>query len=170
VNSGAKSRLIPEVRFFKVAIQERVRLSRATISATSKETTEEGLEGPGQCLKLRHLCEMIVRKSDKKVSLTCYGLIPSPTRAGLHIPRCRVRIVPPLGILDHRAARLMLALLEYNVAKEGGTYAMEDTDSWQLSPPSTEALFLGPGGMVATERSDQGAVMEDGQRDIGCFH
>lgn len=60
-----------------------------------------------------------------------------PARAKTPVSRCRVAhadkpgeyCFPPVASLITSAARLMLALLERAVSVEGGTYAMEDTDS-----------------------------------------
>jgi hypothetical protein len=53
---------------------------------------------------------------------------------------------PPLASLITGAARLMLALLEHAVTTQGGTYAMEDTDSMAIVATEPGGLVPCPGG------------------------
>jgi hypothetical protein len=77
--------------------------------------------------------EMHRLESDHKRNVTCYGIDakPFPCRVA-HPDEPGVFCFPPLASLITGAARLMLALLEHCVTEQGGTYAMEDTDSMAI--------------------------------------
>src|SRR5439155_13224982 len=57
---------------------------------------------------------------------------------------------PPLAALITGAARLMLGLLEHCVTEQGGTYAMEDTDSMAIVATKHGGKILCPGGKNGT--------------------
>ena len=77
--------------------------------------------------------EMIRQEADHKVKVKCYGIDAAPFPCRVAHPDVPGKYCfPPLASLIIGAARLMLALLEHEVCKLGGTYAMEDTDSMAI--------------------------------------
>ncbi len=78
------------------------------------------------------------RESEEKQYVVCHGIDETPYTCRVPVPEepgdyC----FPPVASLITGAARLMLALLEKSVAKLGGTYAMEDTDSMAIVATET---------------------------------
>jgi hypothetical protein len=120
--------------FFRVVIEERKRLpNRADISAIEKTRLDKALKVLANAASYGIYAEMHRQESDRKQNVTCHGI-------DAELFHCRVAhadvpgeyCFPPLATLITGAARLMLALLEHTVAKLGGTYAMEDTDSMAI--------------------------------------
>jgi hypothetical protein len=120
--------------FFKVAIEERKRLSRRTnLSDVEKNRLDKALKVLANAASYGIYAEMNRQDSDKKVSVTCHGIDAKPyTCRVAHPDATGEYCFPPLASLITGAARLMLALLEHCVTKAGGTYAMEDTDSMAI--------------------------------------
>jgi hypothetical protein len=120
--------------FFKVAIEERKRLSRRTdLSDAEKKRLDKALKDLANAASYGIYAEMNRQESDKKVSVTCHGIDAKPYTCRVSHPDMTGEYCfPPLASLITGAARLMLALLEHCVTKEGGTYAMEDTDSMAI--------------------------------------
>jgi hypothetical protein len=91
--------------------------------------------------------EMNRQESDKKVNVTCHGIDAEPYTCRVTHPDVPgVYCFPPLASLITGAARLMLALLEHCITKEGGTYAMEDTDSMAIVATKRGEFIPCPGG------------------------
>jgi len=137
--------------FFKVAIQERVRLaSRDDLSEIEKKRLEKALKVLANATSYGIYAEMNRQESDAKVTLKCHGLDPEPYSCRVSHPEVPgAYCFPPLSSLITGAARLMLALLESSVIKDGGQFAMEDTDSMAIV--STEH-----GGDISCPSGDTG--------------
>src|SRR5439155_8064103 len=104
--------------------------------------------------------EMNRHESDDPVNVTCYGIDPEPFKCRVVHPDVPGEYCfPPLASLITGGARLMLALLEYCVHENGGTYAMEDTDSMAIV--STEY-----GGTVACNGMTVSALSWEQVREI----
>jgi hypothetical protein len=136
--------------FFKEAIQERIRLSsRDDLSDIEKKRLEKALKVLANAASYGIYAEMNRQESDKKVTLKCYGLDSDPYSCRVTHPDVPgAYCFPPLASLITGAARLMLALLEHCVVKEGGTYAMEDTDSITIVATEHGDTIPCPGGSV----------------------
>jgi DNA polymerase type B, organellar and viral len=120
--------------FFKVAIEERQRLSvRTDLSDVEKERLDKALKVLANAASYGIYAEMNRQESEQKVNATCYGIDAEPFTCRVAHPDVPgAYCFPPLASLITGAARLMLALLENSVEKLGGTYAMEDTDSMAI--------------------------------------
>jgi hypothetical protein len=134
--------------FFKIAIQERVRLSsRDDLNEVEKKRLEKALKVLANAASYGIYAEMNRQESDQKVSLTCYGIDSKPYTCRVAHPEVPGAFCfPPLASLITGAARLMLALLEYTVVEQGGTYAMEDTDSMAIVATEHGGIISCPGG------------------------
>jgi hypothetical protein len=134
--------------FFKVAIQERVRLaSRDDLSGIEKKRLEKALKVLANATSYGIYAEMNRQESDAKVTLKCHGLDPEPYSCRVSHPEVPgAYCFPPLSSLITGAARLMLALLESSVIKAGGQFAMEDTDSMAIVSTERGSDILCPGG------------------------
>jgi hypothetical protein len=134
--------------FFKVAIEERQRLSRHTVlSHVEKVRLRKALKVLANAASYGIYAEMNRQESDKTVSVTCHGIDAKPYTCRVAHPDVTGEYCfPPLASLITGAARLMLALLEHCVTKEGGTYAMEDTDSMAIVATKRSELVPCPGG------------------------
>lgn len=87
-------------------------------------------------------------------TVECQGIDPDPfTCRVAHADKPGEYCFPPVASRITSAARLMLALLERAVSTEGGTYAMEDTDSMAIVSTEEGGLVPCPGG---TERTSDG--------------
>lgn len=92
--------------------------------------------------------EMHRLESDHKVKVTCHGIDVEPFAPWVaHPDEPGAYCFPPLASLITGAARLILALLEHEVTKLGGTYAMEDTDSMAIVTTEHGGLVPCPGGL-----------------------
>ncbi len=139
--------------FFKVVIEERKRLAvRTDLPGTEKKRLDKALKVLANASSYGIYAEMHRLESDKKVRVTCYGIDPDPFSPRVsHPDEPGEYCFPPLASLITGAARLMLALLEYCVTEEGGTYAMEDTDSMAIVATKRGGEIPcagGPGGRV----------------------
>lgn len=143
--------------FFKVAIEERNRLSKRTdISEAEKERLGKALKVLANAASYGIYAEMNRQESDKRTTVKCHGIDVKPYTCRVAHPDVTGEYCfPPLASLITGAARLMLALLEHRVTKEGGTYAMEDTDSMAIVATKRGELVPCPGG---PERMKDGRV------------
>lgn len=134
--------------FFKVAIEERKRLSKhADISEVEKERMGKALKVLANAASYGIYAEMNRQESDKKVTVKCHGIDAKPYQCRVaHADVTGEYCFPPLASLITGAARLMLALLEHCVASESGTYAMEDTDSMAIVATKNGEKVPCPGG------------------------
>src|SRR5207248_190174 len=86
-------------------------------------------------------------ESDRKVKVQCYGADEEPFAPLVaHPDEPGAFCFPPLASLITGAARLMLGLLEHEVTRLGGTYAMEDTDSMAIVATEQGGMIPCPGG------------------------
>ena len=120
--------------FFKVVIEERKRLpTRTDISDTEKKRLDKFLKVLANAASYGIYAEMQRLESDHKIQVICHGVDEEPFTCRVsHADEVGKYCFPPLASLITGAARLMLALLERCVTDEGGTYAMEDTDSMAI--------------------------------------
>ena len=142
-----------EQDFFKVAIEERQRLSaRTDIAKIERERLDKSLKVLANASSYGIYAEMHRLESDRKTIVTCHGVDPEPFSCRVaHPDELGTYCFPPLASLITGAARLMLALLEYCVTEKSGTYAMEDTDSMAIVATEQGGSIPcsgGPGGMV----------------------
>lgn len=142
--------------FFKIAIEERKRLSsRTEISQIEKKRLDKTLKVLANAASYGIYAEMNRRESEHKVKITCHGIDPEQFTCRVAHPDVPGEYCfPPLASLITGAARLMLALLEHCVTELGGTYAMEDTDSMAI-------VATQHGGLVAFDGGPR--RMEDGR-------
>jgi hypothetical protein len=124
--------------FFKVVIEERKRLPRRNdISDIEKSRLDKFLKVLANAASYGIYAEMQRLESERKTRVTCHGIDAKPFECRVaHPDEPGAYCFPPIASLITGAARLMLALLERCVVEQGGTYAMEDTDS--LAVASTE--------------------------------
>jgi hypothetical protein len=134
--------------FFRVVIEERIRLARRTdISEVEKARLKKALKVLANAASYGIYAEMNRQESDSEINVTCYGIdADSYTCRVTHPDVPGEYCFPPLASLITGAARLMLALLEHCVTREGGTYAMEDTDSMAIVATKRGELIPCPGG------------------------
>ncbi len=120
--------------FFKVVIEERKNLpKRVDISDQEKERLDKFLKVLANAASYGIYAEMHRTESDHKTEVTCHGVDAEPFKCRVAHPDERGDYCfPPLASLITGAARLMLTLVERRVADQGGTYAMEDTDSMAI--------------------------------------
>ena len=139
--------------FFKVVIEERMRLSQRTdLSETEKDRLKKALKILANAASYGIYAEMNRQESDEKVNMICNGIDREPfTCAVAHPDVPGEYCFPPLASLITGAARLMLALLENCVRELGGTYAMEDTDSMAIVATEHGGLVPCPGGLYRTD-------------------
>ena len=139
--------------FFKVVIEERARLAaRTDLSEVERDRLRRSLKTLGSATSYGILAQMDRRESDKEVALTCYGIDPTPYRCKVKHPEAPGEYCfPPLASLITGGGRLLLALLERLVTDQGGTYAMEDTDSMAIVASQRGGLFACPGGPFKTK-------------------
>jgi hypothetical protein len=96
--------------------------------------------------------EMNRQETEGKVSVLCRGIDAEPSSVRVEHPDVPGEYCfPPLAALITGGARLMLALLEHSVSEQGGTYAMEDTDSMAVVATPSGGYVPCPGGTHRTE-------------------
>ncbi|HZQ17468.1 MAG TPA: hypothetical protein VFA90_02015 [Terriglobales bacterium] len=143
--------------FFKVVIEERKRLaSRTDLSERETERLDKALKVLANATSYGIYAEMHRLESDKKVQVTCHGIGERPFRPWVaHPDEPGAYCFPPLASLITGAARLMLGLLEHEVQKLNGTYAMEDTDSMAIVATEQGGILPCPGGYQRTSRGKE---------------
>jgi hypothetical protein len=134
--------------FFRVVIEERKRLpNRTDISDKEKERLDKFLKVLANAASYGIYAEMHRLESDHKAEITCHGIDAEPYKCRVaHPDEPGAYCFPPLASLITGAARLMLALLEYCVTEQGGTYAMEDTDSMAIVATERGGMIPCAGG------------------------
>jgi hypothetical protein len=134
--------------FFKVVIEQRKSLSkRDDLSDTEKKRLDKFLKVLANATSYGIYAEMHRLESDHKTQVACHGIDEEPfTCRVAHADEAGKYCFPPLASLITGAARLMLALLERCVTDEGGTYAMEDTDSMAIVATKKGGAVSCPGG------------------------
>jgi hypothetical protein len=137
-----------EQDFFKAIIEQR-QLVRAKkhLPNTERERLNKALKVLANATSYGIYAQMDRHESEKKEKVTCYGMDSTPYSCNVvHPEEAGEYCFPPLASLITAAARLMLALLEYSVTSEGGTFAMEDTDSMAIVSTERGGLISCPGG------------------------
>jgi hypothetical protein len=134
--------------FFRVVIEERKRLpERSDVSDIEKKRLDKFLKVLANAASYGIYAEMHRLESDHKTEVDCHGLDAEPfTCRVAHPDEPGKYCFPPLASLITGAARLMLALLEKCVTEQGGTYAMEDTDSLAVVATERGGMIPCPGG------------------------
>jgi len=134
--------------FFRVVIEERKRLPRFTnISDIERERLDKFLKVLANAASYGIYAEMHRLESDHKTQVICHGIDAEPYKCRVaHPDEPGEYCFPPLASLITGAARLMLALLERCVTEQGGTYAMEDTDSMAIVATERGGMIPCPGG------------------------
>ncbi|MGA8222522.1 MAG: hypothetical protein WB780_12780 [Candidatus Acidiferrales bacterium] len=138
--------------FFKVAIEQRNLLkTRKNLSEIERDRLSKALKVLANAASYGIYAEMNRQESDHKVDVKCFGIDPQPYGCKVSNPEAPGEFCfPPFASLITGAARLMLALLEHCVAKLGGTYAMEDTDSMAVVATKWGGIVPCPGGRYRT--------------------
>ena len=139
--------------FFKIVIEERNRLAqRSDLSEAEAGRLKRSLKTFGSATSYGIFAQMDRKESDKKVTLTCYGVDPEPYECTVKHPESPGEFCfPPLASLITGGSHLLLALLERLVTDRGGTYAMEDTDSMAIVASKDGGLVPCPGGPYKME-------------------
>ena len=139
--------------FFKVAIEERKRLSlRTDISDAERERLDKALKVLANSTSYGIYAEMNREETEERTLVRCHGLDEQPFSCRVSKPEVPGEFCfPPFASLITGAARLMLALLEKCVTDLGGTYAMEDTDSMAIVATERGGLVECPGGSHRTK-------------------
>jgi hypothetical protein len=134
--------------FFKVVIEQRKLLgTRTNLVPAERKRLDKALKVLANAASYGIYAEMHREESEKKVKIQCQGIDPNPYECKvLHPETPGEYCFPPFASLITGAARLMLGLLEYSIAEQGGTYAMEDTDSMAIVSTQKGGLVPCPGG------------------------
>jgi hypothetical protein len=134
--------------FFKVVIEQRKRLvRRSDLPLAVRSKLDKALKVIANSTSYGIYAEMNRQESDEKVSVTCHGIDPRSFTCNVTHPEVPGKYYfPPLASLITGGARLMLALLEKCIVDQGGTYAMEDTDSMAIVATERGGLIPCPGG------------------------
>jgi len=138
--------------FFRVVIEERKRLAkRSDLSDLERKRLDKALKVLANATSYGIYAEMQRRESSRAETVQCQGIDEEPfTCRVAHADKPGEYCFPPVASLITSAARLMLALLERAVTSEGGTYAMEDTDSMAIVSTEKGGLVPCPGGRERT--------------------
>lgn len=139
--------------FFKVVIEERMRLAaRTDLSVAERARLKRSLKTLGSATSYGIFAQMDRQESDRGVKLTCYGIDAETYECKVKHPEAPGEYCfPPLAALITSAGHLLLALLERLVTDRGGTYAMEDTDSMAIVASEHGGLVACPGGPYRTD-------------------
>jgi hypothetical protein len=144
--------------FFKVVVEERKRLARRSdLPEAERKRLEKALKVLANATSYGIYAEMQRQESPRMETVRCQGIdaepytcqVPHPDKPGEYC-------FPPIAALITGAARLMLALLEHAVSTEGGTYAMEDTDSMAVVSTESGGVVACPGGNERTADGREG--------------
>ncbi len=120
--------------FFKAVIEERKRCKQRTdLESSERDRLDKALKVLANATSYGIYAEMNRREGDRATRVACHGIDAEPFTCQVANPDMPGEYCfPPLAALITGGARLMLALLEYCVREQGGTYAMEDTDSMAI--------------------------------------
>jgi len=134
--------------FFKVIVEERLRLSsRTDLPEIEAKRLEKSLKIRASATCFGIYAQMDRQDDDEKVEVRCHGIDPDPYTCKVVHPEFPGEFwFAPLGSLITAGARLMLALLDHCVSKLHGSYVMEDTDSMALVATEHGGLVACPGG------------------------
>jgi hypothetical protein len=141
--------------FFKRVIEERKRLGlQSNIAEAEKKKLDKALKVLANATSYGIYAEMNRKESDHVINVKCHGIDAQPFTCSItHPDDTGEYCFPPMASLITGAARLMLALLEDSVTKQGGTYAMEDTDSMAIVATENGGLIPCPGGSLRTKNN-----------------
>ena len=144
--------------FFKVVIEQRKQLPRRSdLLPLERKRLDKALKVLANATSYGIYGEMNRQESDNEVPVICYGLDETPFRCRIAHPDAPGEYCfPPFASLITGGARLMLALLEHSLAKLGGTYAMEDTDSMAIVATERGGIVPCPGGSHRTSDGEAG--------------
>jgi hypothetical protein len=128
--------------FFKAVIGERKRVAeRIDLPEAERSRLEKALKVLANATSYGIYAEMQRRESPRTETVRCQGIDAEAYTCRVpHADKPGEYCFPPIASLITGAARLMLALLEHTVLMEGGTYAMEDTDSMAIVSTETGGL------------------------------
>jgi hypothetical protein len=131
--------------FFRTVVELRQQL-KADPSEDAKRTAD-GLKVLANSTAYGINAEFIREDRQRLTGVVCHGLDATSFQDRVEHPERPGRYCfPPLAALITAGARLMLALLEHEVERLGGTYAMEDTDSMAIVATKTGGLEPCVGG------------------------
>jgi hypothetical protein len=138
--------------FFKVVIEERMRLPKRTeLSEAERDRLKRSLKTFGSATSYGIWAQMDRQESKAKIDFECYGIDATPYPCRVQHPESPGEFCfPPLAALITGGGHLLLALLERLVSDRGGTYAMEDTDSMAVVSSERGGLVPCPGGPYRT--------------------
>ena len=131
--------------FFRTVVEERTRLKgrKDVESVRTRDASKVLVNSTSYGI----FAEMIRADSTEEVTVVCRGLDADAFSCRVtHPEHPGTCCFPPLAALITAGARLMLALLDEEVRRRGGTYAMEDTDSMAVVATETGGLIPCPGG------------------------
>ena len=139
--------------FFKVVIEERMRLAEAQGAGARRSAIDSNDHSRRSASATSYgiLAQMDRQESKAKVEFECYGIDATPYPCRVQHPESPGEFCfPPLAALITGGGHLLLALLERLVTDRGGTYAMEDTDSMAVVASEHGGLESCPGGPYST--------------------
>ena len=137
--------------FFRTVIERRQEYKQAAKrpdeSGKEADRIQAGLKVLANSTAYGINAEFIREDTEAETRVECHGIdatgfadsVTHPERPGEYC-------FPPLAALITSGARLMLALLEQEVERRGGTYVMEDTDSMAIVAMERGGLVACPGG------------------------
>jgi hypothetical protein len=131
--------------FFRTVVELRQQLKRDPSDEAKR--TRDGLKVLANSTAYGINAEFIREDRERQTAVRCQGLDADGFETAVEHPERPGRYCfPPLAALITAGARLMLALLEHEVDRRGGTYAMEDTDSMAIVATETGGLVRCEGG------------------------
>jgi hypothetical protein len=131
--------------FFRAVVEQRERLK--TVRTDETERTRAGLKVLANSTAYGINAEFVREDRQRPTAVVCHGLDPEGFEDRVEHPERPGRYCfPPLAALITAGARLMLSLLEHEIERRGGTYAMEDTDSMAIVATEPGGLVRCPGG------------------------
>ena len=137
---------------FRLVVEERKRLaSRSDLPKVERDRLDKALKVLANATSYGIYAEMHREERNRPTIVEVRGIDPEPSaRRVAHPDAPGEYCFPPLASLITAAARLMLALLEHCVTTQGGTYAMEDTDSMAIVATRRGGIVPCAGGSQRT--------------------
>jgi hypothetical protein len=131
--------------FFRAVVELRQQLK--TDRSPEAKRTADGLKVLANSTAYGINAEFIREDRQRLAAVVCHGLEATSFEDRVEHPERPGRYCfPPLAALITAGARLMLSLLEHEVERRGGTYAMEDTDSMAIVATESGGLVPCVGG------------------------
>jgi hypothetical protein len=142
---------------FRTVIEQRKsKTKRSSLTQQGVKRLDKSLKVFANATSYGIYAEMNREETEKRVKIQCQGIDAEPYECSVLHPEVPGEFCfPPLASLITGAARLMLALLEHSVAKLGGTYAMEDTDSMAIVATERGGLVVCKGGTLRTTHGEE---------------